>query len=83
MLTKSDLQAIQKIVKSGGDSVKSELRSEFRQTLIKELKPIKSSIKKIEKNTDVMVSSFNRDDMRLVKRVKRIEGYLHLEPLEN
>src|SRR6185437_2849800 len=39
-------------------------------------------IQVIKVNVDVLIKATNRDDMRLQKRVKRIEDHLDLPPLE-
>lgn len=73
MLTKSDLQAIQTIVKTETESVKVDLRAEFKETIIKELKPVKKDIKKIKRDVDTMIDFFDKEDVRLRERVEKLE----------
>jgi hypothetical protein len=72
MLTKDDLQAIEKIVEA-----------KVNNTIKKELKPVNKSLKRIEKNLDGFAKMFNREDMQLQKRVTRIEEHLKLEAPQN
>lgn len=59
-LTKSDLQEIKKIV----------------NPLAEDIKDINKRTKKIEKNVDLMARIFDKTDVQLAKRVKRIEQHL-------
>ncbi len=60
------------------------------EKLDQKLQPIKEQldkqgkdIKQIKNDVSVLVKSTNRDDMRLQKRVKRVEDHLNLPPLED
>lgn len=70
MLTKNDLTQIRNVIKE-------EVRLETKP-IRKDLKTLKKKVTKIEKTVDVMIDQFNRDDMRLNKRVKKIETHLGL-----
>ncbi|MBI3366127.1 hypothetical protein HY041_00670 [Candidatus Roizmanbacteria bacterium] len=72
MLTKNDLQAIQQIV---GKTVKKEISAET--------KPINKELKKLRKDLNVVISSFDNDIIDTKNRVARIEGHLHLPPLQS
>lgn len=67
MLTKNDLQAIQEIV---GTTVDAKLDEK--------LEPIKKDIKKIKKDTGVLIDYFDRKDVQLQKRIMKIEKHLSL-----
>lgn len=72
MLTKSDLEAISKIVKT---ELKTGLSgSEAR--LMKELK-------KVDKKLDLTINFFDKDTLSLRKRVNRVEDELELAPLQS
>lgn len=89
MLTKSDLQEIQKIVKS-------EVQSETREILKVELKPLREGIRDLRdstKNLDIKLTRMHKElkeeiktvayildkeNMRTLKRVKKIETHLGL-----
>lgn len=67
-----------KPIKDDVENIKSDI-----EIIKKEIKPIKSmqrSIRKINKNVSTMLDMLNTDDMRLQKRVKRIEDHLDLPP---
>lgn len=60
MLTQDDLNQIKKIVEPLG----------------KDIKDVKKRVKRIEKTTDVMIKVFDREDVKLHKRVTKIEEHL-------
>lgn len=80
-LTKNDLNAIQKIfeplakdlknVKDDLGGVKKDLKN-----VKDDLKDVKMRVKKIEKTVDVMARLFNSEDVKLSKRVNKIEDHL-------
>lgn len=70
MLTRDDLAEI-------GSIVKSQIQTEL-EPIKKDLGDIKKRVRKIEKTTDVMVKSFDEEDVRLHKRVSKIEQHLGL-----
>ncbi len=72
MLTKNDLQALQQIVKT---TVKKEVSDE--------IKPIHRELKKIRKDLNADISTFDSDITDTKKRVDRIEDHLHLPPLQS
>lgn len=65
MLTKDDLHAIRQIVK---EEIKEETN------------PIKKELKKLRKDLNVAITSFDDDITETKLRVDRIEGNLHLTP---
>ena len=65
-LTKNDLLQIRTVVKG-------EI-----EPLAKDLTDVKKRVKKIEKNVDVMARLFGAEDVRLAKRVSKIEEHLNL-----
>jgi len=71
MLTKNDLQAIREIVDE-------RLDAKLEEKLDKKLRPIKRNITKIKKNTETLIDHFDKRDIQLQKRVKRIEAHLNL-----
>lgn len=66
MLTKSDLSQIQKVVQNEVEPVKKDIKS------------LKKNVRYIKKTVDVMVDLFDRRDIKLNKRVTRIEAHLGL-----
>ena len=70
MLTKNDLQAIKEVVDETIDT-----------KLDVKLKPIKKDIKKIKKDVSVLIDHFDKRDLHLQKRVRRVEDHLRLPSL--
>ena len=70
MLSKSDLNQIQKVV-----------NIESKKAISQELKPIKEDITHIRKDIKTIVNYFDREYLQLRKRVERLENHLHLSPL--
>lgn len=70
MLTKDDLKEIGRVVKS---QIQTEL-----EPIKKDLTDVKKGVRKIEKTTDVMIDMFDVADVKLQKRVTRIEEHLNL-----
>lgn len=75
MLTKDDLQAIQQIVKV---EVKKEIKDGFSVGL----KPIHKELRKLRKDLNVTITSFDREIIDTRHRVDRIEDRLNLPPLQ-
>lgn len=71
MLTRDDLQAIQQIVKV-----------EVKDGLSVGLKPIQRELRKLRKDLNVTITSFDRDITDTRRRVDRIEDRLNLPPLQ-
>ena len=76
MLTKTDLKQIEGIVQG-------VVRNETRQIIQQELEPIRKDTKTlkrdmryVKKTIDIMVRMFNEDDVKLRKRVEKIEDHL-------
>lgn len=84
MLTKSDLSDIQKIVdvvvqKQTRQIVQEETRQIVQEELApvkKDIKGIKSELKKVRKTVDVMGRILDGEQMRQRKRIVRIEEHL-------
>lgn len=92
MLTKTDLNQIQKIVKTEvqGETrkiVREEtskiVQSETRKIVKEELVPIKEDITHIRKDIKTIVNYFDREYLNLRKRVERIEDHLNLSQLSS
>ncbi len=66
MLTNSDLKEIKNIVYN------------TVEPLSKDIKDVKKRVRKIEKTVDIAIKMFNEDDVKLARRVKKIEGHLNL-----
>ena len=76
MLTKTDLKQIEGIVQG-------VVRNETRQIIQQELEPIrkdtktlKKDMRYVKKTIDIMVRMFNEDNVKLRKRVEKIEDHL-------
>lgn len=78
MLTKTDLSQIKKIVDTSVEPVRVRVDSiEKRTELIeKGVKNIKSNLKQVKKTVNVVALLFDREDVRLRKRVRTIEDHL-------
>ena len=74
-LTKSDLSQIGRIIKK---EVKGEIKP-----LDARLKSVEKDVKKIKKNTNLIVEVFDDEYLKLQARVERIERYLKITPLTN
>jgi len=66
VLTKSDLREINKIVKSGNKVLKGEMRGGFA---------------KLDGKLDKTINFLDKDYLRLLERVERIEHHLNLQPI--
>lgn len=75
MLTKDDLQAIQQIVKI-------EVKKELKDGLTVGLKPIQKELRKLRKDLNVTITSFDSEIINTRHRVDRIEDHLNLPPLQ-
>lgn len=92
MLTKTDLQAIKEVIDERLEvKLEEKLESKLDQNLQsikddinsfkKQLEPISSmqkDIRSISKNVKILIDHFDKRDVRLQKRVKRIEDHLEL-----
>ena len=76
MLNKTDLQHIQKIVKT-------EVQQETRRIVKEELNPVKKDITHIRRDIKTIVSFFDDEYLKLRKRVERIEDHLNLPTITN
>lgn len=68
MLTKTDLKQIREIVH---DEVKSEVTSSEKR--------INKKIDKLERKMDYAINFLDRDYLKLLQRVERIEEHLNIE----
>ncbi|MFH0864282.1 MAG: hypothetical protein V1858_04310 [Candidatus Gottesmanbacteria bacterium] len=81
MLTKADLQAIDKIVKSEIAVSDRLLRGEMK-TMGNELRgEMNNGFKRVEKKLDYISDFWDRNYLKLLQRVERIEKHLGLEPI--
>lgn len=93
MLTKDDLKAIQKLVRSETTdivssevtTIKNDLQTLNKEvsglnnngsSLQKDMKSVKKSISKIDETQSAMLKMLNEDDVKLHKRVEKIEKHL-------
>ncbi|MEK7078623.1 MAG: hypothetical protein AAB929_01005 [Patescibacteria group bacterium] len=75
MLTRDDLQAIQQIVKV-------EVKKEIKNGLSVGLKPIYKELRKLRKDLNITITSFDNEIIDTRRRVDRIEDHLDLPPLQ-
>lgn len=66
MLTKTDLNAINKLIKTENQVLRKEMKKGFD---------------KLNKKLDKAINFLDRDYINLLKRVERIEQHLKLEPI--
>ncbi len=92
MLTKSDLQQIRKIIREEieeeSENTRRELRTElklFRMQLEDRMEKIEDSLKnlsirlrKVEKDISAAIDIFDKTDVKLTKRVEKIEEHLQI-----
>lgn len=68
MLTKDDLQQI-------GTVVQNQIQKEL-EPIKKDLSEVKKKVTRIEKTVNIMVKAFDEEEVRLHKRVTKIEQHL-------
>lgn len=80
MLTKSDLSKIQKVVQNEVEPIKTDVSSLKQDVgvLKRDVGSLKKDMKHVKKTVDVMIDLFDRQDIKLHKRVVRIEEHLGL-----
>lgn len=84
MLTKNDLQQIQRIVKTEGQQeTQKVIQRETGKIVKRELEAIKEDITQIRKDVKTIVNFFDTEYLELRKRVERIEEHLKLSPTSN
>lgn len=74
-LTKSDLLQIGKVIENKLEPVRKDI-SEVKS----DLKDVKKRVRKTEKTVDVIARLYDAQDVKLAKRVVRIEQHLDLPP---
>lgn len=67
MLTKSDVSQIRNVV-----------HNEVETALEEKLKPVKKDLKYIKKTVGLIAKNYDEGDVKLSRRVKRIEEHLNL-----
>lgn len=91
MLTKSDIEIIGNIIDDKIEPIKGEIKilkndvdvlKKDVSILKKDMKVIKKQINGIRQDINVIISYFERDHVRLSKRVDRIENHLRLPPIQ-
>ena len=82
MLSKSDLKAIKIVIHDEFHTFVTPQIDGLKKEIGNQLKPIKSDIKRIKKDVSTMIIFFDKTDVELNKRVKRIEKHLGLPQLE-
>lgn len=75
MLTKSDLTQIKDVVENVVDE---RLEAEL-EPVKKDLKYLKKKINRIDKTVSVIVKNYDEGDVKLDRRVTRIEKHLNLQ----
>jgi uncharacterized protein YdhG (YjbR/CyaY superfamily) len=72
MLTKTDLNQITKIIKSENQSLERKMDKRFDK--------IDNRFDKLERKLDYAINFLDRDYLKLIHRVERIEEHLKLKP---
>ena len=82
MLTKIDLSQIREIVHEEVDVIVEEkLNSKLKlelEPIKKDLKYLKKKVNKIDKTVNLIVTNYDEADVKLERRVKKIEQHLAL-----
>jgi len=81
MLTQDDLQAIQKIVKHEISDELMPVNSKLR-LLQKDIAGIKKDVRKLKKDLDITITTFDHEMTDTKLRVDRINTHLSLPPLQ-
>ncbi|OGM31488.1 hypothetical protein A2630_03625 [Candidatus Woesebacteria bacterium RIFCSPHIGHO2_01_FULL_44_10] len=95
MLTKTDLSQIKKIVRAEveaeGQNIRDELQGDIKMAQIRittEIRGVKDRLKnleikttKIQKDLKTAVNFLDKEELKVTKRVKRIEAHLRLAAL--
>ncbi|MBU1323376.1 hypothetical protein KKE48_04635 [Patescibacteria group bacterium] len=90
MLTNNDLGKIKKIIHDGIKPVQIDVTGlkidvKSLKTGVKGLEAnitgLKKDVKKIRKNVDIIIDSFDRENLSSNRRISRIETHLQLKPL--
>ncbi len=95
MLTKTDLQSIRKIVReeveTEAENIKTELQSDLKMNLVRivgelrelkdRLKNVEIKINKIQKDIKYAVDFLDKEGLKVVKRVEKVEKRLGLGPV--
>lgn len=74
--------AFRKEVGSDIDKKFTSFKTEMGHDIDKKLKPITADIKKIKRDTAYTVDFLDREDIKLRRRVDRVESVLSLTPLK-
>ena len=75
MLTKTDLNQIRGIVHEEVDVVVDEKLEPIK----KDLKTLRKDVKYLKKTADIVVANYDEADVKLERRVNKIERHLALE----
>ncbi len=86
MLTKTDIKIIKDLLKDFATkndlktfAIKDDLKAfATKDDLQKELKPIKRDINKIRRDLEMVTGTLDEEQVKLNRRVERIETHLHL-----
>lgn len=78
MLNDSDLKKIKGVVH---DTIHEETPGIVEEIVEKKLKPVNKDLRKIKKDLTTVIDYFDRGQMKLEKRVDRIEKHLDLPPI--
>lgn len=78
MLNNDDLKKIKGVVH---DAIHEETPGIVEEIVEKKLKPVNKDLRKIKKDITTIIDYFDRGQMKLEKRVDRIENHLSLPPL--
>lgn len=83
MLTKTDLSQIRSVVHEEVDIIVEEkLNSKLKlelEPIKKDLTSLKKDVKYLKKTVDIVVASYDEADVKLQRRVSKIERHLALE----
>lgn len=74
MLTKSDLNQIGEVIDSRLDRKLDSALSPIK----KDLKSLKKDVKYLKKSVDLIVKNYDEGDVKLDKRLKKVEHHLNI-----
>jgi len=80
MLTKSDLSQIGNVIDEKLDPIKKDLKTVQGglQTVQKDLKYLKKKVNRIDKTVSLTVKNYDEGDVRLERRVRKVEQHIGL-----
>jgi len=78
MLTKTDLNQIREVVHEEVDTIVDEKLDKRLEPIRKDLKYLKKKVNRIDKTVNLIVRNYDEADVKLERRVRKIENHIGL-----